>query len=419
MTPRCLPLLFAFALLPACSQRPVDPPADSGSDSGLDSGADEGTDASADAAHEANLEAGTDALPEAAPDASPDAVDAGPDVPDAPSDVTVATDLFGPSPTSTLTGPSGSFRFGASVAITRDGTTLAIGDWYSGGSVHLFVRSGSAFPGTPALTLRGPSGSSAFGTSVAFSQDGNTLVVGDTNFHGSSNRGGVHLYARSGATFSATPFQTVAEPFGGTTFTTNDFGSSVAFSPDGTVLVVGDYSYGSSALGGVHLFARSGSTFATLPFQTLAGPAQSAKFGSSVAVSQDGSTLVVGDRDFGSSQFGGVHVFARSGAGFAPAPFQTLPLPPSSSEFGASVSISQDGNTLVVGDWNYFYTVGGVHLYVRTGGAFAAAPAQTLTGPAGSRLFGYGVALSQDGSTLYVGDADFGHPGGAVHAFSR
>src|SRR5699024_5968785 len=88
-------------------------------------------------------------------------------------------------------------QFGASVALSRDGNTLAVGAYgedskatgidgdqgddsaSSAGAVYVFVRDeGGTWTQEAYIKASNPDAHDRFGTSVALSRDGNTLAVG-------------------------------------------------------------------------------------------------------------------------------------------------------------------------------------------------------------------------------------------------
>ncbi|MBK8173533.1 MAG: hypothetical protein IPK60_24795 [Sandaracinaceae bacterium] len=377
-------------------------------DAGND-GAEAPSDASSDsAAFDAGLttiDAGSDA---SALDAGRDAsYDAGVDMPiTCASDERVCRGVCVACPTTGVSTSACSFA-GACVARTcAEGYYLMCGECMANST-------SPAFASTPSSTIAGPAASIAFGTSLAISHDGNVLVVGDPDFFDAvsdTRPGAVLIYARSGAAFASTPVQTLVE----TTFGSS-FGTSVALSGDASVLAVGD-----SGIGKVYLFARAGEAFATTPFQTLNERFAYSTFGSAVSFNFDASTLYVGAGGT-DSRAGEVYAFERSGASFTTTPSQTLVGPSDSTEFGASIAITEDDATLVVGGGGPHARGVAEHLYVfarAAEGEFPASATQALLTPCEGLDFGSSLAFTRDGATLFVGDTRFGDIG-RVYAYAR
>src|SRR6185503_4476349 len=139
------------------------------------------------------------------------------------------------------------------------------------------------------------------------SGDGSTLAVGApressaTAGSAAAPVGAVHLYARSGATWSAGDHLALSSTDAG-----NFFGLGIALSPDGARLAVGapiepraasdePLDSCSADLGGtVYLFARTGASWGSRVRVQGSNTCKDDHFGQSVALSRDGSILAVG-----------------------------------------------------------------------------------------------------------------------------
>jgi len=165
--------------------------------------------------------------------------------------------------------------FGYAVGLSGDGNTLAVGasgedsnattiggdqtnnSASAGGAVYVFTRSGAAWSQQAYLKAFNADAYDQLGTSLALSNDGNTLAAGaigeDSNATGingfeSNNAaaasGAVYIFARSGSTWSQQSY--VKAPNTGAADT---FGGSVALSGDGNTLAVGALGEAGNATG--------------------------------------------------------------------------------------------------------------------------------------------------------------------------
>ena len=158
----------------------------------------------------------------------------------------------------------------------------------------------------------------SFGSAAALSSDGATLAVGaygdDT---GGDNRGAVHLFTKISDIWT---YNTrMAHGSNGLILADDSwFGSSAALSTDGTTLAVGAYGddTGGTNRGAVHLFTKNGDTWThsvkidnDFTGLTLAD----GDYFNSVALSSDGTTLAVGAHgdDTGGNNKGAVHLFTK------------------------------------------------------------------------------------------------------------
>jgi hypothetical protein len=256
---------------------------------------------------------------------------------------------------------TGAGGFGYSVALSGDGNTALIGAPYdngNGGSATVFDRSGTTWAQVAEFSPSGPdgeNGASGFGISVALSADGETaLIGGSTDSNGS---GAAWIYTQSGGDWTQ-----------GQALLPNDeqnsdgqFGYAVALSADGSTALIGapqEYGQGRGS-GAAWIFTASGSTW-TQQGSELTPSDQSdysGRFGSSVALSYDGSTALIGNStdtgNGGNAAPGAAWVFAASNSTWTQ---QGSALTPSDengqgggSDFGNSVALSYDGHTAP--DW--------------------------------------------------------------------
>ena len=104
----------------------------------------------------------------------------------------------------TASGETGDGAFGASVALSADGTTALIGGPFDNGYVGaawVFTRSGSTWTQQGSkLTGGDETGAGEFGFSVALSADGNTALIGGAEDN--SGVGAAWVFTRSGSAWT-------------------------------------------------------------------------------------------------------------------------------------------------------------------------------------------------------------------------
>jgi hypothetical protein len=230
--------------------------------------------------------------------------------------------------------------------------------------------------------------SDQFGVSVALSADGSTLAVGarneDSNATGlngnqadnsASDSGAVYVYTRSGGTWSQQAYVKASN-----TGASDLFGWSVALSADGSTLAVGAYGESSNATGvngdqannsaamsgAVYVYTRGGGTWSQQAYVKASNTGAGDFFGVSVALSADGSTLAVGafieasnatglngnQADNSAGNSGAVYVYTRSGGTWSQQAYVKASNTGAGDSFGVSVALSADGSTLAVGARN-------------------------------------------------------------------
>jgi hypothetical protein len=295
-------------------------------------------------------------------------------------------------------GEIGEGRFGESVAVSADGNTALIGAPRTG-AAWVFTRSGSTWSQDgEKLTATGGAGSGGFGKGVALSAEGNTALIGGPD---ASSGGAAWVFTRSGSTWTqSTQLTGVGESREGR------FGESVALSGDGeTALIGGPCGYGSEhCTPAAWVFTRSGETWAQQGSKlTGAGESAEGEFGSSVALSDDGGTALIGAPREG-ERHGAAWVFTRSGETWAQQGSKLNAGDSEYGEFGASVALSGDGNTALIGEPWDDGIVGAAWLFTRSGETWAQQGSK-LTGAGEKYLgkFGSSLAISEDGSTALIG----------------
>ena len=328
---------------------------------------------------------------------------------------------------SALTVP-GAIGFGASVALSSDGNTALIGAT-GPNSAYVFTRSGSTWTQQgSAITPSDAAGNSSFGASVALSSDGNTALIGGPSDNPQAPfAGAAWVFTRSGSIWTQQGSKLTGT--GETGGAGGSFGSSVALSSDGNTALIGgntDNSY----VGAAWVFTRSGSTW-TQQGSKLTGDGEmgAQDFGSAVALSADGNTAIVGGSGLlgmdvlGQPYSGGAAwVFTRSGSTWSQQGSKlTVSDETDHEQFGASVALSSDGNTAIIGGpSNDAGAVGGAWAFSRSGSAWDQLGARlSVTGGSGTIQFGSGVAISGDGTRALVGGPGDNSGVGASWGFQR
>jgi hypothetical protein len=248
-------------------------------------------------------------------------------------------------------------RFG-SVAISRDGSTIAVGAYTADaaghsrdGATYIFIRVGNTWVQQARLQASDPQDDAVFGVSVALSSDGNTLASSaySANNSGGARAGSIYIFTRSGVIWTEQARLQASDATAAATF-----GTRVALSADGNTLGTGAYhaqnSVGSAA-GNAYVFVRSEKTWTEEATLRASDAATGDNFGTSPGLSADGNIFVVGAINktvSGALNAGGAYVFVRTQAGWK----EQMRLHASDAEaydyFGMRVDISGDGKALAI-----------------------------------------------------------------------
>jgi len=344
--------------------------------------------------------------------------------------------------------------FGVSVALSADGNTALIGapgdngGLFGKGAAWVFTRSDGIWTQQGEKLVGDCTESCAnegtgeiynawFGYNVALSADGNTALIG--GFRDNDWRGAAWVFRRSGSTWSQQGEKLVGDCTSGCanqgTGEVGDgmFGTMVALSADGNTALIGAWNDDNTLPGNDHysgagaawVFTRSGSTW-TQQGEKLVGDCTSGcanegtgetgegKFATSVALSADGNTAMVGGWDDDNSR-GAAWVFTRSGSTWTQQGEKLVGDCTSGcanegtgetgeGRFGVSVALSADGDTALIAGLDDNSTRGAVWLFTRSGSTWTQ-QGEKLTGggEAGEGEFATNVALSADGDTALSG----------------
>ena len=258
-------------------------------------------------------------------------------------------------------GYSGSSNQGRSVALSADGNTAiagALGDSGNAGAVWVYTRSGGAWTQQTKLVGTGNSGNAQQGYSVALSADGTIALVGAPGDN--SNVGAAWVFTQSDGTWTQQ-----AKLVGMDAVGRSDQGLSVALSADGSTAIVGGAD-DDSGVGAAWVFTRSGGTWTQQTKLVGSGYSGNSAQGCSAALSADGNTVVVGGLDDDAS-VGAAWVFTRSSGTWT----QQTKLVGSGysgiSNQGASIALSADGATAILGGYNDHNGVGAAWVFTRSG----------------------------------------------------
>ena len=252
---------------------------------------------------------------------------------------------------------SSTVQMGSSVAISADGNTVAFGgpnDSYGDGLVWVYNRVDSSFKQQAIIKV--PISGALFGSSLAFSADGNTLLIGADGV--SNNIGSSFVYVRSGTTWTQQAQLTGTGYIGLTVHQ----GAAVSLSADGNTALIGGY-FDSSARGACWMFKRTGKSW-----------------------QQDGPKIV--------NDYSGDH-----------------------GQFGYSVSLNADGTIAAIGSLHNSYLIGQPSIYKKVNGKMVRVVdrlASTGVVDITNSYFGSAVAISSDGISAVVGASGDDSRTGAV-----
>jgi trimeric autotransporter adhesin len=300
-------------------------------------------------------------------------------------------------------------QFGFSVSLSGNGSTLAVGaisedsnatgisgvqtddSAASSGAVYVFRKTGNSWAQEAYLKSGNSEGGDLFGYGVGLSEDGNALAVAGYDEDGSgkgvdppidnggNGTGAIYAFDRRGGAWRQTAY------FKGSRSQRNDaLGYTVAISGDGNTIAAGtaeesclngginpsgcdvdtfppDLAAGSA--GAVYIWTRRGDTWAEQAFIKASNPDLEDWFAVRIALNGDGGRLFVGapmedsaaksvngpQDDDSAEDSGAAYLYERTGTTWRQLAYIKASNTESYDEFGTSVAISGDGQTVLAG----------------------------------------------------------------------
>lgn len=293
------------------------------------------------------------------------------------------------------------------------------------GAAHVYARSGTMWSPTQVLQAMDRAGSERLGSAIAISADGKTALVAgeDEDDGGKTNNGAVYVFVNPAGTWMQQ-----AKLLASDKETGDHFGRSVALSADGNIALIGAADQDEGATnnnGAAYVFSRTMTTWTETKKLLAMDLAASENFGQSVALSADGKTALIGannEDDATLMDNGAAYVFVESGGVWMQQAKLFANDKAGASNFGSSVALSPDGSVALVGaeaqDAGGLPDSGAGYVFRRMGMMWNFT-AQIVASDAamGDRL-GSAAALSADGELAVLG-AKFKAPNsaGATYVF--
>ena len=308
---------------------------------------------------------------------------------------------------------------GFSVSLSADGNTALVGgeeDNSNSGAAWVFTRSGGAWVQQgDKLVGTGTTNVASQGYSVSLSADGNTALVGGPG--DGSNLGAAWVYTRSGGVWTQQGSKLVGS---GSVGLPVREGNSVRLSADGNTAIIGGPTDNGN-VGAAWVFTRTSGVWTQQGSKLVGTGAVGAATQGSVALSADGNTAAVGGSG-DNSGIGAVWVFTRSGGVWTQQNSKLIGSGTTGTTVyqGLGLSLSADGNTVVFGGPQDNSGVGATWVFTRSGTAWTQQGTKLLgSGATGAADQGGSLSLSADGNTVLIGGDTDNASAGAAWVFTR
>jgi hypothetical protein len=159
-----------------------------------------------------------------------------------------------------------------------------------------------------------------------------------------------------------------------------NFGTVIAYSGDGTRVVIGSPLAGPTDTGAVYIFVGNGNTWTQEAKLVSSNIVDGDHFGSAVDITYNGDRIIVGAPNanalpYNQNDSGGAYIFKRNGTSWTEEFYITGGNGGANDYFGSAVSINSDGSIVIIGasgdDTGELAQVGYVYAYYRAGSVWA------------------------------------------------
>lgn len=358
-------------------------------------------------------------------------------------------------------------EFGGAVSLSADGNTLAVGasgvDPASGGfgrsrarnsgAAYVFRFDGNSWVEQAFIEADNRSSGARFGNALTLSNDGNTLAIAAydefNGVTGINNTASVAQKRYSGAAYvfryDSTGWAQEVYIKANATDVSDKFGTSLSLSSDGNTLAIGAPLEDSTSTGGeldntltnsgaAYVFNFDGNNWAQTALIKTAYADADDNFGHALSLNASGDVLAVaapyedgnaigtlGDatvNDVNTTDSGAVYLFELTNNAWLETAYIKASNTDGNDQFGYALSLSEDGNTLVVGanlessyaqgmdgdqQNNIATASGAAYLFTNYGQYWAQQVYLKAPNTGSEDRFGQAISLSADATTLAIG----------------
>lgn len=202
------------------------------------------------------------------------------------------------------------------------------------------------------------------------------------------------------------------------------FGFPLAISGNGTTIIIGDFSHtesvgGSNHVGSGYVFQKVSGVWTQI--QRIVSPVSPniGEFSAAVGISETGDTIVCSARAQAvgaETLVGACYIYQKVAGVWSLEATLLSPVVAYQAHFGYSISLTKEGDFLAVG---YQKTGSPIHIYAKAGGAWPLV--QTLVSPAApaDNYYGHSLCLTNQGDTLGVYTDNSGAGNSAIYIYDR
>jgi hypothetical protein len=301
--------------------------------------------------------------------------------------------------------------FGVSVALSNDGRTALVGAYGKNdfaGAVYVFTYAHNSWRQQQELVALDGAANDFFGLSVALSDDGHTALIGVPLKNGS--KGAAYIFTCKHNTWTQQQELVALDGAAG-----DGFGGSVALANKGHVALIGASDKNDNT-GAAYVFKRDHSIYTQQQELTAFDGAANNAFGASVALSNDGHTALIGA--FGHNSFvGAAYVFNYDDNAWTQQQELVALDGATYDSFGDSVALSNDGHVALIGAFGKNIYAGAAYVFAYDHNTYSQRQELVASDGTHGGQFGFSLSLENDGRTAFIG-ANF-DSGGSAYIFEE
>lgn len=260
----------------------------------------------------------------------------------------------------------------------------------------------------------GDSSGDYLGYDSRISGDGNTVIIGSASAN--SSEGYSRVFDWNGSVWTQK---------GNTFFGSVDAleGRELDINQDGSIVVTSAYAYDTPSYNGagrVRVYQWDGSQWIQMG-DSFYGNYNWALLGSAVSISNDGNTLAISEPGFSNSSTNGngrIHIYSWNGTNWIEMNGSPIEGNSGTVDFGEDISLGHDGNSIIIGDRSFAPQgpiKGFAQIFEFNGQTWNQKGANIL-GTVNNGAFGCSVSISSDGNTVIVGAKDIAYGNGSGSA---
>ena len=284
--------------------------------------------------------------------------------------------------------------FGDDIAISKDKKTIAVSSLFTN-SVFIFIYKNNTWSLIKKLTRPNITitGTVLYGRGLGFCDNGNTLFVGmSTN---TSEYGYVFEYTRADNNYILRSTIRQNTPVVG-----DSFGYSLAVTEDGLHLIISAFN-SNVGKGQLYYYVKENSRYVQKQIIIPSGLLTNERLGVCLDMTPDAKTLICSGHGRSTSR-GAVYILTRNNETWSNQVMLQLSVRAVNDFFGFSVSISDDGNTAIIGAHNRETSKGNAYIYTKIDGVWTQVANLRPSDILDNHRFGICVFISGDAKTIYV-----------------